>query len=114
MMNAPIQLQQLGNKTLPQKPVLPQPAANVNDPRTTALKEQSMAVSFDIAAEYSAITKMNNILADVAKEIKKEEDPERKKLLETRLNNINNMILQRELKINQMEQVKNQINNQII
>ncbi len=74
--------------------------------------EQSMAITYDIAAEYNAICKMNNMLSDISKEIKTTEDPERKKLLEARVRTLNNMILQREAKINQMEQVKNQIDAQ--
>ena len=66
-------------------------------------KEQSMLISADVAAEYSAIGKMNNIIADTVKEIKSEKDPMRIKLLEARISTLNNMIIQREARLNQME-----------
>lgn len=116
MINTPMPINQTSNTYYPQS-AQPQPVQNntaTNDLQKTMLREQSMAISFDIAAEYSAIGRMNGILAGIAKEIQTEEDPERKKLLEARLSSINNMILQRELKINQMEQVKNQIDKQAI
>ncbi len=83
-----------------------------DEQQKTYANEQSMAITYDIAAEYNAICKMNNMLSDITKEIKTTEDPERKKLLEARVRTLNNMILQREAKINQMEQVKNQIDAQ--
>ncbi len=113
MINTPSVLMQpvQGNIIPPQTTVQ---NSTQNDMRKTALKEQSMVISYNIAAEYSAISRMSEILANIAKEIKSEEDSQRKKTLETRLNNLNNMILQREFRINQMEQLKARIDSQII
>ena len=77
------------------------------------LREQCMAVSMDISAEYNAVAGLNNVLAGLIEKNKVEKDPEIKKTIEARISTINNMILQREEKINQMEAVKKQIEVQI-
>ena len=66
-------------------------------------KEKSTLIAAEISSEYSAISKMNNIIADTLKEIQNETNPFRKKLLESRISTLNSMILQREARINQME-----------
>ena len=112
MLNTPIQMVPQG---YPQaQNVVQMPQSNLQQPngvQKSACEEQSMAISYDIAAEYSAIGRMNNIIADVAKELKVEDDPVRKKLLEARINTLNSMILQREVRINQMEQALNSLRN---
>ena len=95
----------------PQSPV--QSSAPQQPDQKTVLKEQSMAISSDIAAEYGAVTRLNDILVELAKTIKENKDPEQKKILEARVNTINQMILQREMKINQMEMTRAQIDNQL-
>ncbi len=109
MLNTPIQ-------TIPQgyqaQNVVQIPQSNLQQPnevQRSVCEEQCMSISYDIAAEYSAIGKMNNIIADVAKELKVENDPVRKKLLESRINTLNGMILQREVRVNQMEQALNSV-----
>jgi len=99
--------------TIPQQPTQPQaqPAQQM-DPKQI-LKEQSLAISSDICAEYGAITRLNDILVSLAENAKKETNPEQKKLLEARINTINQMTLQREMKINQMEMTRAQIDAQI-
>ncbi len=113
MMNQPIQPVQQGYVTAPNCGVNPQPQIN-NEQQKKFNEEQSMAISFDMAAEYSAISRMQSIIADMTTQLKSEEDPERKSVIENRINTLNNMILQREAKINQMEQAKNRINAQIL
>ncbi|MBR6098706.1 hypothetical protein IKP85_03060 [bacterium] len=108
MLNTPVQMVPQGYQQA--QSVVPQyNLQQPNEVRKSACEEQSMAISYDIAAEYSAIGRMNNIIADVAKELKVEEDPVRKKLLEARINTLNSMILQREARINQMEQALNSL-----
>lgn len=97
-----------------QAPAVQTPTQEQIDEYKKALKEQSMAISFDLAAEYSAISRMSSILGDIANQIKIEEDPQKKSVLEVRLNTLNNMILQREGKVNQMELTKNHIDKQAI
>jgi len=77
-------------------------------------KEQSMAVSIEIAAEYNAIASLNDSLVKLCQEAKEEKNPERKALLESRIKTLNNMINQREEKINQMHMVKKQLDCQAI
>lgn len=103
MLNTPIQM---GQQNPQASNVIRMPLYGTDpmEAQRTMCNEQSMAISYDIAAEYSAIGKMNNIIADVAKELKMEEDPVRIKLLEARISTLNNMILQREARLNQMEQ----------
>ena len=115
MLNAPIQ-PVMYNTSQPVQNIQPQPASqsvtNPQDPKI-ALREQSMAISSDIAAEYGAVARLNGILVDLAKTLKEEKDPEQKKILEARVNTTNQMILQREMKINQMEMAKAQIDAQL-
>ena len=114
MLNTPIQPVQQGNPqtcAIQQQTVNSQPQAN---PNRTYFEEQSMAISFDIAGEYSAINRMNEIVSALTKELKSTKDPERKKLLEARISTINTMILQRETRINQMEMSKAQIDRQSV
>lgn len=66
-------------------------------------KEKRMLISSEISTEYSAISKMNNIIADTQREIQTEKNPFRRKLLESRISTLNSMIIQREAHINQME-----------
>jgi len=70
---------------------------NNNENKLLPIEEQ------DIAAEYSAIGKMNNIIADTVKEIEKEKDPFKIKLLEARISTLNNMILKREERLKQIK-----------
>lgn len=112
MMNPPIQPVQQGYITAPVNGVNSQPQPGIEQQQKFN-EEQSLAISFDIAAEYSAISRMQSIIADMTNQLQKEEDPERKILIENRINTLNNMILQREAKINQMEQTKAQYNTQI-
>ena len=77
------------------------------------LREQCIAVSMDISAEYKAVAGLNNVLAELIEKNKTEKDPEIKKTIEARISTINNMILQREEKINQIEAVKKQLEAQI-
>lgn len=65
-------------------------------------KEQSMAISYDIAAEYAATDKLLRVMTDIVKEAKNEKNPQRKQLLEARVETVNKMIEQREAKLNQM------------
>ena len=67
-------------------------------------QEQCTLITPELTAEYNAIGKMNNIIAETVYEIKKEKDPFKIKLLESRINTLNSMIAQRETHINQMEQ----------
>lgn len=116
MLNAPIQPLMYNNPQPVQNNIPPQPAPQPIAPpqdQKTILREQSMAISSDIAAEYGATTRLNDILVDLAKALKEEKDPEQKKLLEARINTTNQMILQREMKINQMEMTKAQIDAQL-
>lgn len=111
MLNTPLRTIPQGYQ--PMQTVAPQPQNVQQKPdeqQKVYANEQGMAITYDIAAEYSAIGKMNNIIADVAKELKTEKDPVRIKLLEARINTLNNMILQRELRLNQMEQTLNSVN----
>lgn len=112
MINPPIQM-------VPQTYVPSQGLANTvqynqsqpNGTQKSYYQEQSMAISYDIAAEYSAIGKINNIIADVVKDLKYETDPVRIKLLETRISTLNNMVLQREARLNSMEQALATVNS---
>lgn len=114
MMNSPIQPVQQG--TMPIQTLMPvqKPENNfttkVQD--ISKNKEQSLAIAVDISAEYSAISRINTIISDIAAQLKTEENPERQKLLEARLNTLNNMVLQREEKINNMEKLRQQFDNQ--
>ncbi len=81
--------------------VIRMPGLNLN--QRVFCQEQSMLITAEISAEYSAICKMNNIIAETVKEIQNEKDPFRIKLLESRISTLNNMILQREAHLNQME-----------
>ena len=114
MLNTPIQpVQQVNTQTgaVQQQTINSQTQTN---PNKTYYEEQSMAISFDIAGEYSAINRMHNIIASLTNELKLTEDPERKKLLEARISTLNTMILQREARINQMEMCKVQIDRQSV
>ena len=91
----------------------PQNANVQNSVNTDYLREQCAAIATDISAEYNAVAGLNNILAGLIEKNKTEKDPEIKKTIEARISTINNMILQREEKINQMEVVKKQIEAQI-
>lgn len=110
MLNTPVQMASPYYSQVqyaaPQLKVVPNQQPNIQQ---TNCNEQVMAISYDIAAEYGAIGKINNIIADVAKELKSEEDPDRKKILEARISTLNNMVLQRENRLNQMEQSLNTI-----
>lgn len=111
MLNTPVQTIPQGYQPIQTAAPQQQSVQQIpNEAQKTMCNEQSMAISYDIAAEYSAIGKMNNIIADIAKELKTETDPVRIKLLEARVNTLNNMILQRELRLNQMEQALNSVN----
>lgn len=112
MMNPPIQPVQQSYATAPINGITSQPQPSVEQQQKFN-EEQRMAISFDIAAEYSAISRMQSIIADMSNQLQKEEDPDRRTLIENRINTLNNMILQREAKINQMEQTKAQYNTQI-
>lgn len=96
---------------------LPKPAAetqNLQRPdEKAALRELSMAVSSDIYAEYGAISRLNDIFITLAKTAESEKDPDQKQILETRLNTINQMILQREMKINRMDMTRSRIEAQL-
>ncbi len=115
MLNNPIQ-PVMYNNTQPAQNVQPQ---NVSQPamqqpdNKAILREQSMAISSDVSAEYGAIARLNDILVNLAQSVKNEKDPEQKKVLEARVNTINQMILQREMKINQMEMARAQIDAQL-
>lgn len=99
-----IQSQNVGN-------IKPSAQSQQNETAKTYYQEQSMAISYDIAAEYSAIGKINNLIANVANELKNETDPVRKKLLEARVSTLDNMVLQREARLNSMEQALAAINS---
>lgn len=115
MLNNPIQ-PVMYNNTQPAQNVQPQnvsqPAMQQSDNKAI-LREQSMAISSDVAAEYGAVARLNDILVELAKTLKETKDPEQKKVLEARVNTINQMILQREMKINQMEMARAQIDAQL-
>lgn len=116
MLNSPVQPMMYGIPQAPQglqniQPQVSQPAPQPD--QKAMLREQSMAITSDIQAEYSAVTRLNDILVSLAANIKTEQNPEQKKLLEARVNTINQMILQREMKINQMEMTRAQIDAQL-
>ena len=110
MMNQPIQSQYVTQPNI-NNISAPKPQQNIEQQKRFN-EEQSLAISFDMAAEYSAISRMQSILSDMVNQMKVEEDPDRKIILENRINTLNNMILQREAKINQMEQTKSQFDYQ--
>ena len=113
MLNTPIQPVQQGYPQVQNVTPQNQSAEKIAEQQKTALSEQRLAISFDIAAEYAAITRMDNLVASLANEIRAEEDADRKKLLESRINTLKTIILQREAKINQMEMLKTQLDKQI-
>lgn len=117
MLNAPIAPNFYNAQTapIPSQPIQPQPAQNATVPQDAkqALKEQSLAITADICAEYGAVARLNDILIAFAKNIKTEQNPEQKKVLETRIATINQMLLQRENKINQMEMARANIDAQL-
>ena len=120
MLNSPIQPVMGYNNGQPVQNIQPQPmqvqaqpAPQSSNNDKTVLREQSMAITSDIAAEYSAVTRLNDILVDLAKTLKEEKDSDQKKVLEAKINTTNQMILQREMKINQMEMTKAQIDAQL-
>lgn len=117
MLNTPIQPVNYANAQpqiqVPQN-IQPQAQQTIQQPdQKQFLKEQSLAITADICAEYGAVTRLNDILVNLANDIKTQKDPEQKKLLEARINTINQMILQREMKINQMEMARTQIDAQL-
>ncbi len=111
----PIQPSMYTNVPAPvQAPQNPQPqTAQSQIDQKQVLREQSLAITSDICAEYGAVTRLNDIMVSLANDIKNEKDPEQKKLLEARINTTNQMILQREMKINQMEMTRTQIEAQL-
>lgn len=116
MLNVPpIQPSMYTNVPAPvQSPQNPQPqVAQPQVDQKQVLREQSLAITSDICAEYGAVTRLNDILVSLVDKAKNEQNPEQKKLLEARVNTINQMILQREMKINQMEMARNQIDAQL-
>lgn len=116
MLNAPIAPNFYNAPTAPMQsqPIQQQPQnANIQQDAKQALKEQSLAITADICAEYGAVTRLNDILIALAKDVKTEQNQEQKKILEARIGTINQMLLQRETKINQMEAARANIDAQL-
>lgn len=93
-----------------QNPINYVPAIPVQEPQQpynagVAVREQAMAISYDIAAEYAATDKLLHVMTDLAKEAKNEKNPQRKQLLEARVETVNKMIEAREAKLEQMNAV---------
>lgn len=101
MQSQPIQQQQISQNT------------NAPQDAKQTLREQSLAITADICAEYGAVARLNDILIALAKDIKTEQNQEQKKVLEARIGTINQMLLQRESKINQMETARANIDAQL-
>ena len=90
-----------------QNPIKYAPSIPTQEPQhpydgSVVKKEQAMAISYDIAAEYAATDKLLHVMTDIAKEAKNEKNPQRKQILEARVGTVNNMIEQREAKLKQM------------
>ena len=93
-----------------QSPIKYAPAVPTREPglpydASVAKREQVIATAYDLAAEYAATTSLVNVMTDMAKEAATEKNPQRKAILEARINTLNNMLTARENKLGQMESV---------
>ena len=111
---------QVNYQTVPQQaPVYPQQyayaqpqtqnAAPVQQPAQPAqvqpLDNSRIAVQFttELVAECAALVELNRLAVNVAKEIEKTQDPEKKARLQTHAADLNQLIAMREAKVNQMK-----------
>lgn len=110
---------QANYQTSPQQtPVYPQQYAGAQQMQSAAPVQQSVqpaqvaqpdnsriAVQFttELVAECAALVELNRLAVNVAKEIEKTQDPEKKARLQTHAADLNQLIAMREAKVNQMK-----------
>ena len=110
---------QANYQTSPQQtPVYPQQYAGAQQMQSAALVQQSVqpaqvqpldnsriAVQFttELVAECAALVELNRLAVNVAKEIEKTQDPEKKARLQTHAADLNQLIAMREAKVNQLK-----------
>lgn len=110
---------QANYQTSPQQtPVYPQQYAGAQQMQSSAPVQQSVqpaqvaqpdnsriAVQFttELVAECAALVELNRLAVNVAKEIEKTQDPEKKARLQTHAADLNQLIAMREAKVNQLK-----------